>query len=395
MKKRILFIEEGLGIGGAEKSLLTILQNFDYEKYEVDLFLFNYRGEFMNLLPEQVNLLGLDNDFSVFDEHRKISPILFAKKFKFKKSINSLLYLFHAAYSNLILKKEYIGWEYIKNIFSPLNKEYDVAISFLERKTFYFNVDKVKSKKKIGFVHIDYHKIDYDYELDKKYFKDMNKIATVSEHCKEVLKEIFPEYKNKFLVIKNMVSDKLIRECAKVELDIKIDNDCTNIVTVGRLTYQKGMDNAVLVCKQLVKDGYNVKWYVVGTGDQREELEEMIKDNKLENNFVLLGAKLNPYKYMNFADIYVQPSRFEGYGITIAEAKILNKPIVASNIPEFQEQIINNRTGSLAENNDEMVKCIEKLIDSKELRDKYSSELNNLDSNISLEELRKLYSIIE
>lgn len=394
MKKRILFIEEGLGIGGAEKSLLTILQNFDYEKYEVDLFLFNYRGEFMELLPKQVNLLNLDEDFNIFDENRKQSPILFIKKFKFRKAINALLYLIHAAYSNWIVKKEYIGWKYIGNIFNSLNKEYDVAVSFLERKTFYFNVDKVKSKKKIGFVHIDYHKIDYDYELDKKYFEYMNNIATVSEHCKEVLIEIFPEYKDKFLVIKNMVSDKLIREFAKEELDIKVDSNVINIVTVGRLTYQKGMDNAVLVCKKLVNDGYKVKWYIVGTGGQRKELEQLVRENKIEDNFILLGAKLNPYKYMNFADIYVQPSRFEGYGITIAEAKILNKPIVANNIPEFREQLINNKTGIITDSNDEMSEAIESLINNEELRKKYSNELNKLNSNISLTELEKLYELL-
>ena len=394
MKKRILFIEEGLGIGGAEKSLLTILQNFDYEKYEVDLFLFNYRGEFMELLPKQVNLLNLDEDFNIFDENRKQSPILFIKKFKFRKAINALLYLIHAAYSNWIVKKEYIGWNYIGNIFNSLNKEYDVAVWLLERKTFYFNVDKVKSKKKIGFVHIDYHKIDYDYELDKKYFEYMNNIATVSEHCKEVLIEIFPEYKDKFLVIKNMVSDKLIREFAKEELDIKVDSNVINIVTVGRLTYQKGMDNAVLVCKKLVNDGYKVKWYIVGTGGQRKELEQLVSENKIEDNFILLGAKLNPYKYMNFADIYVQPSRFEGYGITIAEVKVLCKPIIASDIPEFREQLGDNKLGVLCKNNDELVESIIDFIDNPEKKDIFINRLKLDGNQVDNSELEKLYELL-
>ena len=395
MKKKILFIEEGLGMGGAEKSLLTILSLIDYSKYDVDLFLFKHTGSFMPLLPKKVNLLNKDENFTIYNKNRKSAPIKFLKLGDFKKFFHSLCYLVNAAFHNLVLKKEYIGWNHVKNMFSPIDKEYDVAISFLEKKSIYFNVDKVKAKKRIGFIHIDYSQYPYDYKLDKKYFKYFNNIATVSDHCKEVLENIFPEYKEKFCVIKNMISIDIINKMADEEVTLKKHENDIVIVTVGRLVEQKGIDNAILVCTELVDAGYPIIWYSIGKGGDKEKLEKMIEERNLKNNFILAGPQLNPYKYMKACNIYVQPSRFEGYGITVAEAKALRKPIVATNIPEFKEQIINEKTGLLVKNNEEMIKAIEKIINNKELKNIFVKNLNN-DKNIANEaELNKLYEIIE
>lgn len=394
MKKKILFIEEGLGIGGAEKSLLAILSLIDYSKYDVDLFLFRHNGAFMDMIPKNVNLLPLSKDFALYEKNKKLSPLNFLKKGKLKKFFYSSMYLLNSAIHKIILKKEYIGWNFVKNFFTSLDKEYDVAISFLEKKTIYFNIDKVKAKKRIGFVHIDYSRYPYNYRMDKKYFKEFNNIATVSQHCKEVLEEIFPEYKNKFVVIKNMILVDLIEKMSRESIDWNND-DFIKIVTVARLTKQKGIDNGILVCKSLIDKEYKIKWYVVGTGNDKEKLTNLIKEKKLEENFILLGAKTNPYKYMKNCDIYVQPSRFEGYGITIAEAKSLGKPIIATDIPEFKEQIVNEKTGLLVKNNEDMVKAIERIINNKELKNILVQNLNN-DKNIANEiELNKLYEIIE
>lgn len=394
MKKKILFIEEGLGIGGAEKSLITILQNFDYEKYEVDLFLFDHSGQFMSLVPSNVNILSEDKDFKIFNSNRKMAFLKFIKQLKIKKAINTLEYLINAAYSNLIKKKQYIGWQYISNMFDSLNKEYDVAISFLERKTIYFNVDKVKSEKKIGFVHIDYNKIDYDYKLDDKYFAQMDKIATVSDHCKDVLEELFPQYNKKFLVIKNMISSVAIKKMAEEDVKIIKNDNETNIVTVGRLTEQKGIDNAIRVCRKLLDLNYKIKWYVVGKGGEQKNLKKLIYDFQVEDNFILLGPDINPYKYMNFADIYVQPSRFEGYGITIAEVKVLCKPIIASDIPEFREQLGDNKLGVLCKNNDELVESIIDFIDNPEKKDIFINRLKLDGNQVDNSELEKLYELL-
>ena len=402
MKKKILFIEEGLGIGGAEKSLLAILNLLDYSKYEVDLFLFRHTGEFMNMIPKEVNLLPLSKDFVLFEQNKKVSPLNFLRKHNIKATFYSSLYLINSGIYKVFLKKEhiknkeYIGWNFLKNLFKPLEKEYDVAISFLEKKTIYFNVDKVKAKRRIGFVHIDYSKYPYNYKMDKKYFKKFNNITIVSNHCKKVLENIFPKYKEKFLVIKNMILVNLIEKEAEERVNWKEENnEIIKIVTVGRLVNQKGIDNGILVCKALVDEGYKVRWYVVGKGKDKEKLENLIKINNLEENFILLGAKTNPYKYIKNCDIYVQPSRFEGYGITIAEAKALKKPIVATDIPEFREQIIDKKTGILCKDNSELKNGIKLLIEDKNLRKKLSCNLKKENEASSILEIKKLYEVIE
>ena len=185
-KKKILFIMESLHIGGAEKSLLTILNLLDYNRYDVDLFLFDYKGEFFKMIPKNVKLLPLCKKYKIFSRDRKLSPIIFLLKLDFKSFYHSIHWLLKALISKIKREKLYIGWDDIKYFFDDINKKYDTSIAFLERKTIYFNVDKVKSKNKIGFIHNDYSIYPYDVKLDSKYFSYYKYIATVSEHCKEI-----------------------------------------------------------------------------------------------------------------------------------------------------------------------------------------------------------------
>lgn len=391
-KKKVLFVMESLRIGGAEKSLLTILNLIDYDKYDIDLFLFRHSGEFFNMIPDKVNLLNESKNYRLFSDNRKLSPIRFLFRLDFKNFYHSFRWLIKALGSRIKNKNLFIGWEDIKYFFDDLDNNYDTAIAFLERKTFYFTKDKVKAKNMIGFIHNDYSIYPYDDKLDRYYFKYYNKIATVSDHCKDVLTDLFPEDKNKFLVIKNMVSKNLIEQLSKEKLtNYKLDKNSINIISVGRLVKQKGFDRAIEICKKLIDDGININWYVIGDGEERKNLENAIKNYKLENDFFLVGSDTNPYKWIEQADIYVQPSRFEGYGITVAEAKVLNKPIVASLIPEFKE-LLNNDKGLLANDIDEFVKSIKLLINDNELKNKLVNNLKK--EKVSLEELDKLYEII-
>ena len=393
MKKKILFIMDSLRIGGAEKSLITILNLFDYEKYDVDLYLLNHVGEFYNLIPEKVNILSEDETYKIFINNRKKSVISYIKKLDFKSAFYAFWWLLGAAFSRIFNIKLYMGWNCISGLLKPIEKEYDTSIAFLERKTIYFNIDKVKAKNKIGFIHNDYNKYPFNYKLDKKYFKDYNKIATVSENCKNALINIFPEYKNKFVVIENMVSKELILKLSNEPIiNYNIDSNVVNIVSVGRLTYQKGFDIAVEICNKLIKDGLKINWYVIGEGGERKNLEQLIKKYNLEKYFILVGADSNPYKWMKIADMYVQPSRFEGYGITVAEAKCLNKLIISSDIPEFNEQLESDK-GIIAQDSNDFYKKIKENILNKELKEKYSNNLKN-QKDENFEKLYKLYQLI-
>lgn len=395
MKKRLLFVMESLGIGGAEKSLVTLLSQLDYSKYDVDLFLFNQKGEFLDLIPEEVNLLDVPKDFSYFMLNPKQSLKELVKNRKNKLLFNKIFEVSILAFNKFVLNKEYIGWKFIRKSIDTLDKEYDVAIGFLEKKSIYFTVDKVKANKKIGWIHTDYKKIEFNYKLDSYYLDKLNEIRTVSNSCKDSLLDVFSNLENKTLVTSNIISEKLINRMANIKInDFKKEDDEIIICTVGRLTPAKGYDIAIECCEKLVKKGHKFKWIVVGDGSERLKLETMIKEKELEDTFILVGSKSNPYPYIKMCDIYVQPSRWEGFGITVAEAKVLKKPIVVSNIPEFVEQIDDNETGLVYKNKNDMVKKIEELIMYKSKRQKLIDNLHNINMNndYELNKLEKIFN---
>ena len=101
-KKSLLFIEEGLGVGGAEKSLLTLLSMLDYEKYDVDLFLFRHSGTFMSMIPNEVNLINECENFRIFNNNRKLAPFFFLFRLDLKRVFYAIIYLFKALFYNFI-----------------------------------------------------------------------------------------------------------------------------------------------------------------------------------------------------------------------------------------------------------------------------------------------------
>ncbi len=197
-------------------------------------------------------------------------------------------------------------------------------------------------------------------------------------------------------MIKNMVSKKMINQMAEEKLDIERKDNEIMITTVGRLVKQKGIDQAIEVCKMLVDKGYPIKWYVVGGGEEEGSLNKKIVENQLQDNFILVGPQKNPYKWMKNCDIYVTTSRFEGYAVTMLEAKALAKPIVATDINEFKEQIVDGENGYLAKDNEMMYNKIVEMIENKNgIKERFIQNLEKDESIENKEELEKLYGIID
>ena len=189
----------------------------------------------------------------------------------------------------------------------------------------------------------------------------------------------------------NIVSPKVINNMSKEK--VEFDNATINLVSVGRLNYQKGYDLAIEVCRKLIKKGYDIKWNIIGDGEERTNLEKLIKEYNLEDRFVLLGIKENPYPYVRNADIYVQTSRFEGKSIAIDEAKILNKPILITNFSTAKDQISNGENGLIVDMDiDSIFKGLEILINDENLRNKLTNNLSK--EKLGTEnEINKLYSL--
>ena len=394
--KEILISSFDLEIGGVERSLISMLNNFDYDNYKVDLMLYSNTGDFMNLLNNKVNLMKENNKYSTFrksiGQTIKERYVLIGLTRILAKIIANIKGRINNINEYGIYQMQFM-WKYALPILPKLDKEYDVAISYLW--PHYFIAEKVKAKRKIAWIHTDYSKIETDIALDLKMWNKFDYIMAVSEECKRAFLRKYPSLENKVKVMENITSPEFIRRMAEEEIGESIDDDSFKLVSVARLSHAKGIDNAVKALKILHNKGLtNIKWYVVGYGGDEKLIRSLIKENKLEDSFILLGKKINPYPYMKMADLYVQPSRYEGKAVTVTEAQILGKPVLITNYTTAQSQVKNNIDGYICDLSSEgIVNGIEKLYLDKEFRNKLSNECHktNYSNNYILENLYKLF----
>ncbi len=372
MKKKVLIVSDSLNMGGLEKCLINVCDNFDYSKYDVDLYLFNEGRTLLDKLNKNVNLLPAS---PYYKDVYNTSVVASIKTLLQKGKITFALYRFirflRIRFNDT--KQRSSDWKIMQKTMLAIDKEYDIAIGFAEGTASYYVADCVKAKVKVGCFHTDLKRINHNWKLDSNAFKKLDRIATVSENSLNSLVEAHPQSKGKFVCIRLPAlmdydgMDKLAAEpnCMDAE------TDAVKILSVGRLVELKGFHLCVEPCKRLTDEGFNVKWYVAGEGDYRSVIEALIKEHKLENSFILLGNCSNPYSYIRSADICVQPSSYEGFGISVFEGKYFKKPVVVSDIPSNLEMIKDEYNGLVAErNSDEIYKAVKRLVSDKELRNK-------------------------
>lgn len=393
MKKKILFVIDSLGCGGAEKSLISLLSLLDYDKYDVDLQLYNPSGMFKKLVPKDVNILPNLKfyDFINLPFYRQICSL------KFNKIISKLKFSYLVRNNKENLHGAQIFWENCGKQVDCLNKEYDVAVAYNQGFSTYFVAEKVIAKKKLAWVNTDYIKAGYRPNIDNKFYSKFDNIVAVSNEVKNVLENCFIEFKEKIVVVNDINNAELIEKMSKFTNPFSnVEKDTIKIVTVGRLVKLKGYDLALEACSILNETtNLKFKWYIVGEGLERKNIEKSIVDKNLQDKFILLGAKDNPYPYIKNADIYVQTSRFEGFGLAIAEARILNTPVVTTNFDAVYNQMINGKNGLVVDLNGEAIaNGISELIKNKELKNNIIKYLIN-EKKGNIEELEKFYKIIK
>ena len=394
---------------GTEKSFLSFASCIDYEKYDVDLLLAKNEGLFMELIPKQINvkfmpeygdlfLLSGKNAFSnIFNTFIKKNPL-------------TLFEIFPYFIKLVILKKSRIKTAiklFIKMMqkIDPVTEEYDAAVSYWDDRTMFYMIDKVKNTaKKIAWTHFDYsaNKADGTNPRDDgiylEYFKKCDNIVSVSSAVDNSLKIKFPEIANKCKIIENIQNADFIRQQSLEQKSFPDKNHFKGfrILTIARITEQKGLDMIPEILFKLKNDNYDLRWYIIGGGEGLEK--EKIINSALKNNvaemLIFLGTTKNTYPYMRDCDIYVQPSRFEGKPISVEEAKIIRCPIVVSDYLSANEQLAGGKYGKIAEINPEsLYKNIKDLIDDPQKREEFSKILAY--ENFGNEtEINKFYKII-
>lgn len=334
--KKILIVIHDMEIGGAQKSLLSFCQAIaasDASKeYEIDLIPINPTGPFMAQLPNEVHLKEPPKELRWVGT--PFSRNLMINYFSLRSLIGEVLWIvcsrlgiFHKKWN--LQQKLWASW---RNLVPKLEQNYDVAISYMDGVSSYYVMEKVNAPKKALWFHSEYQKQGYDPQFDQKYYGRCDSVVTISERCRECLLQEFSQYKDKIHVLENITVGRVIENLSREYFPEEYrGKSCLKILSVGRLNPQKGFDMAILGAKELDKKGLDFFWWIIGDGKERFVLQNMIEKEGLAHRIQLLGARENPYPYICHCDILVQPSRIEGKSIVLDEAKILCKPIVATN----------------------------------------------------------------
>jgi len=384
-KKKILFVIDSLDCGGAEKSLVTLLKFIDFSNFEIDLQLHSRGGLFEKLVPPEVTVRAVQLSSGV--GHLKYT--LARAHFLFLRVLNK----------NKQKHNSQLYWQSFKNCHLAVEKSYDIAIGYGQGFSTYFVADKVIATTKYTWLNNDYIKAGYNLQFDIPFYNQFHKIVVVSDENERVFQQYLKSVNKELptVVIRDIVDEIEISKKAQVEIELVKDESVITVVTVGRLTNQKGLSLAIAACKILIDSGKKIVWYAVGEGEERAALTELIAQNGLQEQFILLGLKANPYPYVKIADIYVQSSISEGLCITLIEARLLQKPIVTTNFPSAYGIIKHNETGLICEMDAVAIaKSIAKYIDDVDFRDRISSNLaleQNADKEESLCQFAQLTQI--
>jgi len=384
MKKDILIVINTLSRAGAERVLISLLKLLDYEQVNIDLLSIVDLGEFFSEVPKNVNILNENpKNFSILSKEGTsyLMTKIIKYMFRWGYGVTYIPYAFKNLFFQLKRKKFMLDkffWKCLSDNQKKLKKEYNLAVAFTEGASTYYVAKHVKAKKKIAYVHVDYEKAGYIKALDKSYYEKIDSILCVSGNVKEGFNKIYPEHENKTVVCNNIVIPEDIRKNAKTSAGFTDDFMGTRLLTVARLHPQKALDVAIEAFAKLVDMGYdNVKWYVLGEGEERKYLEGLIEKQGLEDRFILLGLTQNPYPFMEQCDIYVHATHFEGWCIAIAEALILRKPAIVSDVAGNRDQIINEENGLIIDLTvDNLADSIKRLMDDGNLRQKFIDTLN-------------------
>lgn len=395
MKKKIIIVSHNMELGGVEKSLLGLLQSFDYDNYDVDLFLFSQSGGLMKFIPKEVNILPELKYYSYINrglldcvKHGQVGVVVskFLAHLKYRQFVNKNTYDNNDAMLNYLYA--------YANKFAPRisNKEYDLAISFSD--VHYATLNRTKAKKKFCWIHTDYSVVHQDRDFCYDMWNEYDYIAAVSSECKRAFELSYPELASKIIVVENVLSKDYI-ESEALKFNADFDKNYINILSIGRFCNAKNFTNVPNILKRIKEKGINAKWYLIGFGEQESLIKQEIQKNGVDGDVVILGKQVNPYPFIRACDVYVQPSVYEGKAVTVREAQIMNKPVIITNYPTALSQLKEGFDGIVVPlDNENCAKGICDALNNQELLKTISENTKKVDYT-NKSELEKLYVLID
>lgn len=352
-KKKILIIYPEMIMGGSTTALIAFLNGIDKQKYAVDLQLYKNRGPLFADIPQGITLLP-----EAFAYPGRLGSLI-----KTAKCILTGALFVARAEKRKVGKPGYsgqvLGQFQAKHLSRKPVKKYDVAIGFMEGWTNRYLAYKVCADKKIGWMHNTFANIAEIPRLEEDWMHRVDKVIFVADNCTEDFQKAMPQMAGKAETVYNIIDSELLRRRAQEECggdpDYARMRNATGmkLVTVCRLSmYHKGLDRIVWCAKKLKENGRDFLWTIVGDGPDGEKLKAMIEENNLAEQVVMIGGRLNPLPFIQAADIYCMPSRYEGKPMVVTESMILGTPPFVTQYLSAHEQIQNGVDGVVAENGD-------------------------------------------
>ena len=324
MKKKIIFISEALWIGGIETALVNLLNRMDYEKYDVTCLVIRGSLELAERITPRCRLIVSDREKAfTFPEAYKYSRLYHLTEESKNPSRLHRAMMWAVPAIKWVENRLYI--RYIRE--QMKDESFDTCVIYSDR-TAETAVRGIRTGKYLMFYHHGAMRREYHDEIG---YRKSEKIIAVSNAVEQKLREFRPKHAHKMMTIHNLTDVEGVRAKGEEPVPEEFPADKFNIVSCGRVSYEKGMDLAVEACARLVEMGHdNIHWWIVGGGPAEDEVRAKIADLNIEDYVTMLGMKENPYPYIKRADLYVQPSRIEGYPMTILEALLLGQPVVST-----------------------------------------------------------------
>lgn len=387
-------------LGGAERALLGLLYAIDTDKVDVDLFINQHTGPFMQLIPENINLLPEIPSYSAIER-----PLLTIFKEghwliaygRIKAIIKHRLYQWIHRIKSDGMGSQFVFDGVIKFLPSlHYLGEYDLAISFLDPP--HIVQDKVLAKKRVEWIHTDFSGDQFVYvpEVTYKRWAANDNIISISDDVTKEFLMAFPSLKDKIIKIENIIPQKMVIEQSKqgqATEFLDIESDVIKICSVGRISPQKNFECIPEVSKILLGKGLKFKWIIVGPGNITQ-FNALIDDVGVGAYVKFVGPKDNPYPYMAECDIYVQPSRYEGKAVTVQEAQMIGKPVIITRYPTSASQIIDGEDGIICEmDNQAIADALYALYNNPTMMDELGKRAKAMHSGNN-DEVKNLMSLI-
>ena len=409
MKKRIFISIHYMEIGGAEMSLIGLLHAIDYSRYDVDLFICSHRGELMQFIPREVNVLPEIPEYACIE--KPIAEIVRQRLWKmaYARLKAKILYYIQKKNKHDGPSEEIFG--IIANCVTPYLPSlkhyglYDLAINYIGISEIV--LEKVESKKKICWLHTDYTTVKVNSSKGLPVFSALDHIISISSDVTRAFLNTYPSLENKIVEIENILSLDFVGQRAElippteIDKEMPYEENVIRLLSIGRFCYQKNFENVPDICQKInskfkiQNSKLRVKWFLIGFGGDEELIRRKIEEAGMQDHVIILGKKSNPYPYIKACDIYVQPSRFEGKSITVREAQMLCKPVVITNYLTAPSQVTDGNDGVIVPlDNEGCAMGLCDFIQNMELQESISEFLSKNDF-AKTEDINKLYDLME